>query len=499
MGIPYYFYTLTKSYNNILTEKIPIDPDIYCIDFNGVIHPLCHQEIQNENFENEKIIKKLYEKVVNDIKDMKPSKTIICVDGVVPIAKMFQQRKRRYLSVLKNKIDNITIKWDTNAITPGTEFMNSLNQYFKKQIRYDENTIVYNGSDEYGEGEHKIFALLENEKEDINVIINGLDADLIILSLMSHRKNIYLMRESDLGKTYVNINNLRIAVINEVCKKWNISIPLDYYDIKSYDIIESYCVMCSLLGNDFVPHLLTLNMKNNGLDTLINVTKNTYNTNGLLVENSTINYSALSDILQNLAKTEDKDLYIETEKYIKKNPHQSKIDSDAYGIKHKEKVAYEFYSDISKWRMNYYKYLFNTNICMDSSTVSLACENYIKGIYWTYLYYKKKDCDNTWYYPYNYPPSVRDIANYVICNTEPIIQSKKTNLTSDIQLLIVLPKESKNLLKQKYQKYMEDQTLGLCHLYPSSYTVHTFLKTQLWECSPVLPHINVDYLMKIVK
>ncbi len=39
-----------------------------------------------------------------------------------------------------------------------------------------------------GEGEHKIFKKLKIENDYNNIIINGLDADLIILSLISHKK-----------------------------------------------------------------------------------------------------------------------------------------------------------------------------------------------------------------------------------------------------------------------------------------------------------------------
>ncbi len=33
MGIPYYFYSLTKKYQNILDNNKPARTDIYCIDF----------------------------------------------------------------------------------------------------------------------------------------------------------------------------------------------------------------------------------------------------------------------------------------------------------------------------------------------------------------------------------------------------------------------------------------------------------------------------------
>lgn len=494
MGIPYYFYTLINSYTDIISEELQTKTDIYCMDFNGVIHPVCAKEMK-DGINEDHLIENLYEKVCDDIAKLKPVKTMVCVDGVVPVAKMFQQRKRRYLTVFKNKIDNIAVKWDTNAITPGTNFMKSLNRHFKNKARYNDATIFYSGSDEYGEGEHKIFSLLEKEKDDLNIVINGLDADLIILSLMSHRKNIHLMRENEDSKTFVNMNNLRIAILNEVCKKWGIKVP-GVYSNDARNIIESYCVMCSLLGNDFIPHLLSLDMKSGGLETLIDYTKATYQSHGLLVQDTKINYKALTDILQSIAKTEDKDIHDATERHIKKNAYRNSANSEYYALKNKERFAQEIYANTSTWRNIYYKNVFGCNTGIDSSSVTLACSNYIIGIYWTYMYYKRKGYDNTWHYPYSYPPSVRDITNYTMGNAEPVLKESTTDLSADTQLLIVLPRESKHLLKEKHQRFMENEASGLYHMYPSKYRIFTFLKTHLWECAPVLPTINVQHIQK---
>lgn len=503
MGIPYYFYTLTKSYDDIISSKLSQVVDVYFLDFNGVIHPICHHLIDTngvtEDFEKV-LIEKLYTKVEEDIKVMHPKKVYICVDGLVPVAKMIQQRKRRYLTAYKNKIDNVNVLWDTNAITPGTSFMNKLNIYFKKQIRYNSTLadIFYSGSDEFGEGEHKIFKLLQGVKQESVVVINGMDADLIILALMSKKNNIYLLREGRPNEDciYLCIDNLRKAIINELKIKWVL-----FDDVNEYDIIESYCVMCSLLGNDFIPHLLTFNLKTNGvLDKLSRFTGLAYKTCGLLVHNSTINHLALADILQNIAKTEDTDIHTETEKYIKNRvftTHES-LNSDYYAIKHKQPVAEAIYSNISKWRQIYYRELFYTNIQIDTSVVHQACQQYIKGIYWTYAYYKKKDVDLEWYYPYTYPPSIRDIANYAIANVEPDITNKnQLPLNVNIQTLIVLPIESKVLLDKKHQEFMINPENDLMHLYPKKYIIHTFLKTHLWECSPELPVINIKYVKQI--
>jgi len=102
--------------------------------------------------------------------------------------------------------------------------MNKLNTFINKKIRYStyQANIIYSGSDENGEGEHKIFKMLKLENDNNDIIINGLDADLIILSLISRKNNIYLMRESieretgELVKNYLNIDNLKKAILNEV-------------------------------------------------------------------------------------------------------------------------------------------------------------------------------------------------------------------------------------------------------------------------------------------
>ena len=58
MGIPYYFYHLTKKYKNIILNNLPKNISIYAIDFNGIIHP-------EANKEND--ISKLYQNLWNKI------------------------------------------------------------------------------------------------------------------------------------------------------------------------------------------------------------------------------------------------------------------------------------------------------------------------------------------------------------------------------------------------------------------------------------------------
>ena len=480
MGIPYYFYYLTTKYNDIIIKSLPSKIDIYAIDFNGIIHPEAAKETNEE-----KLISNLWDKINNYYDLYKPTKLLICIDGVAPFAKIIQQRKRRYLTYFKNKIDKITSKWDTNAISPGTNFMNKLNSFIEEKII---DNYIFSGSNEAGEGEHKIFKMLNDIIEnDENIIINGLDADLIILSLISGRENIYLMRENRGVNTYVNINNLKTAIIRELRPKWNIE--------EDKDLIESYCVMCSILGNDFIPHILNLNIKSGGLDKLINVTAIAIRLYGPLVNNNKINQKTLNDIFNQIAENEDNDIIPLVNKEIERKPRDFTLLSQEYGIKFKDETLNLINTNSKKWRYYYYKNLFDININIDST--SSISNNYITGIYWTYNYYKKMDIDYTWYYPYNYPPTVKDISNYLKVNDISEIKSKGEFLKPEIQLLLILPINSIDLIDDKYKKYMTDVSMGLKHLYPIEYKIQTLFKTHLWECCPILPIINIDKIIKI--
>ena len=514
MGIPYYFYSLTQKYNNIISNNKPTGLDLYCIDFNGIIHNVAQDIIKNYSnpandsgnsndiIENE-IIEGVWVRIKYYINNYKATKYIICADGVAPLAKMFQQRKRRYLNIYKNILDNVNITWDTNAITPGTMFMEKLNTYIRRNINDDrnKNKIIYSGSDECGEGEHKIFKMIKDTPVDDKIIIHGLDADLIILSLMSRKENIYLMREMKDPHTnntvynYLNIKELRKAILCELKTNWGIN-----FEYEENDLIETYCTACSILGNDFIPHLLTIELKNNGIDTLLSATKKSIKTNGLLVNNGVINHNCLIDIFKDLANTEDEDIHRICERYIKKRqPDNKSTPSDYYGLKNKDPLINTIYNSPNKWRQEYYRIIFDNNISIDSTVMFNACNNYIKGIYWVYSYYKGMEIDCEWYYPYNYPPTIKDILNHSIANEVPILNNNNNFVPSYIQLLIVLPKYSVKLLSKKHQRYMLDMYTGLFHMYPVKYNIQTFLKTQLWECSPILPLINLNYITKVLE
>ena len=147
MGIPVYFKNLIEDYNNLCipdTRKLNID-NLY-FDLNCLIHPCCHG-LTDENLMFEKILDTIH-KIVSIVK---PNDMVyIAIDGPCPKPKMIQQRLRRFKSAKEKK------EWDTNKITPGTEFMENLENYLLKKLNINQK-LIFSSSNEPGEGEHKIY------------------------------------------------------------------------------------------------------------------------------------------------------------------------------------------------------------------------------------------------------------------------------------------------------------------------------------------------------
>jgi 5'-3' exonuclease len=484
MGIPYYFYVIAKTFDDILTDVIP-ECDNLMFDFNGLIHPSCHKYSKTPAKDFEKgLMTAIWNDTLEIIKRVKPQKSVhIYIDGVAPIAKMNQQRKRRFFK------PHVEGQWDTNAISPATTFMTRLHASIKAHIRYSKDSFTYyfSGSDEVGEGEHK---LMKNIVAGEKTLIYGMDADLIMLALFSHTKEIYLMREN---YECLNIDALRKGILNELKNKYKWNIPKevldDPFDLLSKQIIESYGVVCFFLGNDFIPHPISISLKSGGLEDLMYYAGKLERF--IITETEEIDWVILNELLSHLGKMENEKIFdIVSDHYNKKK----EVETDPF------EYNFLFKIDRKKWRMYYYRDLFYS----DTTVILTACELYLKGFLWTYLYYKRKAKDNMWYYPYNYAPTMIDLHNYLNANTINTLQKEwemkyPLDIFCDpiIQLLSILPRHSVGCIPEKYKKYMMDKRLD--YLYPTSYKKQTFMKTKEWECCLVLPPMNIELIKSIIK
>ena len=439
MGIPYYFYNIVKRNPKTITFEPPPCKNIF-FDFNSVIHQSVgvHDEILKY--------------VLHVLSIIKPTKLIyIAVDGVAPRAKIQQQRKRRYLAALRKDPD---ATWDSNCITPGTEFMIELDTFLKGDFtkaisqKYPKCTIIISGHEEAGEGEHKMMKYMKAQKIS-EATIYGLDADLIMLSLISETK-IHLMREINPESPefrYLDIETLKMSIeIN----------------------VQDYIFMCFLLGNDFIPNIAFLKIKTNGIDILIQHYKKTYQ--GLpLIQKNHVNFTLLLKIIESLSAIEDESM------------------TNALASPHKN------------WRIDYYTHILNGDSAHSHTFIRKVSMNYIEGLLWTLNYYNNDKYDQHWFYQFDYAPCVSDIYKYLITMDQKILTQHLDNLQKHsnelisirAQMIMVLPPQSKLLVPENIRKLYDSLEYGCVHYFPIKFTVSTFMKSQAWEHIPVLPIINL--------
>ena len=298
MGIPLFFRYLVNNYENLTTSNQKIlDCNNLYLDLNCAIHYCCREALKDIKFnitkQNEielKMIKNVIKYIEILIDYSKPKDLLyIAIDGSAPKSKLNQQRMRRFKKFYeKEKIEEIQKKnnveidtnpvWDTNAITPGTVFMNKLSVQLKKYFENRKNLkVIISDSNIPGEGEHKLLKhLRENYNENDYNMIYGLDADLIMLCLIANKPNIYLLRETvefnnkihveGYKFLYLSIDNLKKHLIEEIM----IRMGEQFLSKEQKDkIINDYIFISFILGNDFIPHSPSVGIKNGGIDLLL--------------------------------------------------------------------------------------------------------------------------------------------------------------------------------------------------------------------------------------
>jgi 5'-3' exoribonuclease 2 len=224
MGIKYFFSWFKKTFSNHIRtiqshERLNIAIDTFLVDLNGIFHFCAQQAFQYGSFKPKSKDAKPYYSPKNYCFELvgeyinqlvcftRPKKSVIlCIDGVAPVSKQFQQRQRRYKSSLENEL-NVEINpfaFDSNCITPGTQFMDELSDYLEDFIRdkmkkkeWRNIKVVFSNEKRPGEGEHKLVAYVREfgDKND-HYMIHGMDADLIMLALASQRENFHILREN---------------------------------------------------------------------------------------------------------------------------------------------------------------------------------------------------------------------------------------------------------------------------------------------------------------
>ena len=529
MGIPQYFGWLSRKYDNIIQLKSENIDHLY-FDFNCLIYHVLSDILKNNytGFKNQDdkisfLLDKVEKYLKSIIKDVNPKKSIsICVDGVVPMAKMHRQRQRRYKSPIMKEWESELKKrfdiyqeelFDTNQITPGTPFMMRLGEKLRS-ISYPK-PVTISDANQYGEGEHKILRLIKENKVDIKdkICIYGLDADLIMLSLSLDHEVSLLRENTHVGAVEekfgqvefltINVGNLKNCVFKEMMK--TLEERLDTKSLVKDKLIKDYVFIGMFLGNDFLHTLPSVSIQNNGSDFLIKVYSQcfakcrnylTYKVNGI----TKINKGFLMNFFEILSKSEASSLKAMYHRKKIPNPPNFddtyselkwKMDRVPFNERFKGKFSVIDYQN-QGWKRKYYEVFFDLDIKQDfdKENVKEICKNYLEGIFFTMRYYFDGDDHWEWYNPYFVSPFASDIYDYL---KEHDINSVKLDkgkpFTPLEQLMLVLPKNSFEQLPDCLVDGIREK---LTLYYPEEFGWCSEEKFMVYSIEPKLPLFDLE-------
>jgi len=518
MGIPAYFSYLIRNHPNILKKLIKDTKQVnnLYLDSNSIIY----DAVRSINFSSlpigtsktNVIIAQVLSKIEEYISLIAPDNIVyIAFDGVAPVAKLEQQRERRYKSWYQGNVMRSIDKkdaddvWNTTAITPGTEFMKELNQKVKTHFS-NNSKIIVSTSDEAGEGEHKAFAHIRDNAlthMDSTTVIYGLDADLIMLSInhLPICPKIYLFRETpEFIKSIdssLEPNESYLLDIPELSR--NITSHMNNgNDDRTINRVYDYIFLCFFLGNDFLPHFPALNIRTGGVDKILNAYKATIGgTKDVLTDGVVIYWKNVRKLVTFLANQEEEFILAEMKlrsrrernHYPTDTPEQKYVKFDAIPTYDRELEKY-INPFKSHWQERYYKALFDVDI--DEMRRKQICINYLEGLEWTMKYYTEGCADWRWCYKYSYPPLLTDLLQYIPYFETTFVKNMPENpVTQLVQLCYVLPRTSLQFLPEGlYKKLMQDHS----DWYGVDYEFIWAFCKYFWESHVQLPEIDIGEL-----
>ncbi|PKA65387.1 5'-3' exoribonuclease 2 [Apostasia shenzhenica] len=477
---------------------------------------------------------------------------------------------------------------DPAVITPGTVFMQKLSKALEYYIRlrlsndaaWKNIKVILSDANAPGEGEHKVVSFIRQQRSlpsyDHNTrhCLYGLDADLIMLALATHEIHFSILREDTLTQHYQQDSCLATFVANAAQKEellfksrqWfkkvdttscskpkqmpyqflNIWTLREYLELdmkpltgSSIDferIVDDFVCICFFTGNDFIPHLPSLEIHEGAIDLLVAVYKETFkHMKGYFVDTARmqdkqltyINLKCVEMFITKVGSYEDsifdKRYKLKQKKLQRLSQEMSKSYNDEdcdmqrmgnLSITDSENLA-NFFSEncdllgvavdgvSSKsvklgrpgWKSRYYEEKFSSSEQMDNIR-RIIVEKYVEGLCWVLQYYYSGVCSWSWYYPFYYGPFASDLRN--LASVKVTFKIGRPFKPFD-QLMAVLPPRSCHALPTCFRNLMIEEESPIIDFYPKDFTLDLDGKRFTWQGICKLPFVDENRLLGAIK
>ncbi|KRZ69200.1 5'-3' exoribonuclease 2, partial [Trichinella papuae] len=486
--------------------------------------------------------------------------------------------------------------FDSNCITPGTPFMARLAICLRYYIHERLNTdpawqnllVILSDASVPGEGEHKIMDYIRHQRacasHDPNThhVLCGADADLIMLGLATHEPNFTIIREEfvpNLPRPCEICNNyghmmqdcqglsvlenedevhppvlkktqfifIRLSVLREYLQR-ELEMPNITFKYDFERCVDDWVFMCFFVGNDFLPHLPSLEIREGAIDRLVNLYKDcVYRTGGYLTENGFVNLKRVQLIMSELGKVEDEIFRVRQEREIQfsNKAKMRKMQAESFNapafipqnafaptpigenplpLLNAKRTAMEMrqaamsitsstrqefnvaansadaddeepFDEVrlweGGWKDRYYLVKFQCSPT-DLKFRHHVANCYVEGLCWVLRYYYQGCCSWKWYFPFHYSPFASDFLNI---GDLKIDFSEKTQPIKPLeQLMSVFPAASSKHLPESWAALMHDPNSTIIDMYPSDFKVDLNGKKFAWQGVVLLPFVDAERL-----